>query len=36
MQVNRLPKGSTDPIKLHNKFGSLDAMDVDLDPSYYK
>ena len=30
-QVNRLPKGSTDPIILHNKFGSFDTMDVDLD-----
>ena len=35
-QVNRLPKGSAYPIKLRNTFGSLDTMDVDLDPSYDK
>ena len=36
MQVKRLPQGSTNSIKLHNKFDSLDAMDVDLNPIYDK
>ena len=35
-QVNRLSEGSTDAIKLHNKFSSLDTMDVDLDSSFDK
>ena len=35
-QVNRLPKGSKYLIKLHNEFGSLDTVDVDLDPSFDK
>ena len=35
-QVYRLPKGSTDPIQFHNKFGSLDTMYVDLDPNFNK
>ena len=35
-QISRLPKWSIDQIKLHNKFGSLDTMDVDLDPSFDK
>ena len=35
-QVNRLPNGSADLIKLHNKFGCLDTVDVNLDPSFDK
>ena len=29
----RPPKGSTDPIKLHNRFGSLSAMDLEVNRS---
>ena len=35
-QVNRLPNWSANLIKLHNKFGCLDTVDVNLDPNFDK